>query len=157
MTKHIEGLVLSELKQIPDDRGAVLHMMRCDSPEFVSFGECYFSEVLPGCVKAWKKHKIHTQNLSVPIGLVRLVVYDDREGSNSKGMIEEFKLGRPNNYFRLQIPPLLWYGFTCVSETAALIANCTDHPHDPTESQVRDIDHPDMGYSWYKAEFVGNK
>ncbi len=152
MGKHIEGLILTELRQIPDERGSVLHMLRCDSPEFVRFGECYFSEVLPGCVKAWKRHKRHTQNLSAPVGMVRFVIYDDRESSKTKGMIEEIELGRPDAYYRLQIPPLLWYGFSCLSDSPALIANCTDMPHDPKESEIRDINDSSIGYSWDKTE-----
>ena len=54
---RIDGVVITELRQISDERGSVLHMFRCDSPEFVRFGECYFSELLPGAVKAWKRNR----------------------------------------------------------------------------------------------------
>ena len=30
----IDGLTFTELRQITDDRGAVLHMLRCDSADF---------------------------------------------------------------------------------------------------------------------------
>ncbi|SVA50049.1 uncharacterized protein METZ01_LOCUS102903, partial [marine metagenome] len=53
--------------------------MRSDAPEFTTFGECYFSEMIPGAVKAWKCHRKQTQHLAVPIGRVRFVIYDDRE------------------------------------------------------------------------------
>jgi len=44
---EIDDVLITDLRQIGDERGAVLHMLRCDAPEFVRFGECYFSEVLP--------------------------------------------------------------------------------------------------------------
>jgi dTDP-4-dehydrorhamnose 3,5-epimerase len=134
---HIEGLLLTPLRIIADDRGAVLHMLRADAPEFTRFGECYFSEVKPGAIKAWKRHRVQTQNLAVPVGRIRLVVYDAREGSQTCGQQEVFELGRPDTYARLRIPPRLWYGFIGLGSTAALIVNCADAPHEPDESETR--------------------
>ena len=124
----IEGVTLTALREISDERGAVLHMLRCDAPEFTNFGECYFSEVMPGAVKAWKRHRIQTQNLAVPVGRIRVVIYDERESSSTRGQVQALELGRPDVYLRLKIPPSLWYGFTCVSATPALLANCADLP-----------------------------
>lgn len=144
----IEGLLVTELRQISDERGAILHMLRSDAPEFVSFGECYFSEILPGAIKAWKRHRKQTQNISVPVGRVRLVAYDDRDESSTKGKLQLFELGRPDAYLRLKIPPSIWYGFMCVGSVPALIANCTDFPHDPTENESRPIDDAAIPYQW---------
>ena len=131
----IEGLLLTPLRVIADDRGALLHMLRADAPEFTRFGECYFSEVLPGAIKAWKRHRTQTQNLAVPVGRIRIVVYDAREDSRTRGRGEAIELGRPDAYARLRIPPRLWYGFVALGTTAALIANCADAPHDPGEAE----------------------
>ena len=79
----IEGVTTVALRQIIDEHGAVLHMLRNDAPDFIKFGECYFSEVLPGAIKAWKLHREQTQNLAVPLGEIRLVIYDDRVGSST--------------------------------------------------------------------------
>ena len=145
---QIEGVTLTPLRQIGDKRGTVLHMLRSDDPEFSQFGECYFSEVMPGVVKAWKRHNAQTQNLTVPVGRIRLVIFDDREGSASKGQLQVLELGRPDAYVRLCIPPGLWYGFACLSETPALLANCTDWPHDPSEGDGRAEDDPGIPYNW---------
>ena len=64
---QIDGGVITELRQISDERGSVLHMLRCDAPEFVRFGEYYFSEVLPGTIKAWERHRAQTPHLAVPV------------------------------------------------------------------------------------------
>ena len=144
----IRGVTLTELRQISDERGALLHMLRCDAAEFSRFGECYFSEVLPGAIKAWKRHRIQTQNLAVPVGRIRMVIYDDRDGSITRGQLQELELGRPDAYLRIQIPPGLWYGFACIGDTPALLANCTDLPHDPTESEQCQPNHPIIPYQW---------
>lgn len=146
----IDGVALTELRQMSDNRGAVLHMLRSDAQEFTRFGECYFSEIMAGVVKAWKYHRKQTQNLAVPVGRVRIVIYDEREGSATRGNLQVLELGRPDSYFRLRIPPDLWYGFTCLSETPALIANCPDLPHDQAENLLRPIDDPRIPYKWGK-------
>ncbi|MBI3632687.1 MAG: dTDP-4-dehydrorhamnose 3,5-epimerase family protein [Candidatus Vogelbacteria bacterium] len=144
----ISGVTSMELRQIPDERGAVLHMLRCDAPEFTHFGECYFSEIVPGAVKAWKRHRAQTQTLAVPVGRIRMVLYDDRQGSTTKDRIQVLELGRPDSYRRLRIPPGLWYGFSCISAMPALIVNCTDTPHDPKESELKPLDYPNIPYHW---------
>lgn len=144
----IAGVSLTDLRQISDERGAVLHMLRSDAVDFTKFGECYFSEVLPGAVKAWKQHHRQTQNLAVPVGRIKIVIYDDRHSSATKGQLQTIELGRPDAYQRLKIPAGLWYGFSCISVTPALLANCADLPHNPTESELRSVDDPRIPYQW---------
>ena len=144
----IDGVLVTGLRQVVDERGAVLHHMRSDAPEFTTFGECYFSEMIPGAVKAWKRHREQTQHLAVPIGRVRFVIFDDRELSPTNGSLDVVELGRPDHYNRLRIPKGLWYGFTCLSDQPALIANCTDEPHDPTDTELRAEHDPRIPYHW---------
>ena len=60
----IKDVSITPLREIADDRGSVLHMLRCDADEFTQFGECYFSEVVPHAIKAWKKHTIQTEQIN---------------------------------------------------------------------------------------------
>ena len=128
----IEGVIIQKLKQIVDERGKVMHMLRCDSPLFTKFGEIYFSIVNPGVVKAWKRHQKMIQNLTVPVGKIRLVLYDSRKSSLNYGKVEVIEIVE-DNYCLVKIPPLVCYGFKGISSVPALIANCTDLPHDPDE------------------------
>ena len=144
----LQGVVTAELRQIVDTRGAVLHMLRCDAPDFTQFGECYFSELVPGAVKAWKRHRHQTQNLAVPVGRVRLALFDARESSTTLGQLHALELGRPDAYFRLKIPPGIWYGFACLGDTPALLVNCPDLPHDPSESDIRPSSDPAIPFDW---------
>jgi dTDP-4-dehydrorhamnose 3,5-epimerase len=137
---QIDGVGITPLREIRDERGAVLHMLRADAADFAGFGECYFSEIAPGAVKAWKRHHRQTQNIAVPIGRVRFVIYDDRAASVTRGAIDVFDLGRPDAYVRLRIPPLLIYGFACTSAQPALMVNCATIPHDPAESDTLKLD-----------------
>lgn len=144
----IEGVVISSLKQIEDERGAVLHMLRSDSPLFSKFGEMYFSLLNLGVVKAWKRHKVMTQRIAVPLGRVRLVLFDDRPKSSTKDKIEEVILGRPDRYYLVSIPPLVWYGFRGISKMPALLANCPDLPHDDNELEKLAVSNDYIPYDW---------
>jgi len=144
----LDGVFITILNQIHDQRGSVLHMMRCDDERFLKFGECYFSEVYPGAIKAWKRHKVQTQNLAVIVGNARFVIFDDRQSSNTMNCIQVVEMGRPDSYVRLTIPPNLWYGFSCIGSDSAIIANCPDYPHDPAESQKLSADTDLIPYNW---------
>jgi dTDP-4-dehydrorhamnose 3,5-epimerase len=147
---EIDGVVVTRLREIADERGAVLHFLRADAADFEQFGECYFSEVKPGAVKAWKRHQTQTQNFAVPSGRIRLVIFDDRDGSPSRGKVSEMELGRPDSYVRVRIPPYVWYGFAAIGSSGALLANCADRPHDPSEGEARPADDPSIPYRWAK-------
>ncbi|KJR99405.1 MAG: dTDP-4-dehydrorhamnose 3,5-epimerase [Peptococcaceae bacterium BRH_c4a] len=143
----IQDLMVRDLKKIVDERGMVMHMLRSDSPMFNGFGEIYFSVVNPNIIKAWKKHNEMTQHFAVPVGSIRLVIYDDRKNSGTCGNIEELEIGE-DNYSLIKIPPGVWYGFKGVSPVPALIANCTDLPHDPRESEHISINSGIIPYVW---------
>ncbi len=145
---EIEGVIVQPLKQITDHRGSVLHMIRKDSELFKQFGEVYFSEIHSGIIKAWKRHKNQTQNLTVPINKIRLVIYDSRPDSKTQGKVKEYELGRPNNYRLIHIPQMLWYGFQTLGDQTALIANCPDHPHDPVDTESLSSNSKQIPYHW---------
>lgn len=157
----IAGALFQPLAVIPTPGGPVLHMLRPHSPllpDFTAgFGEIYFSEVLPGAVKAWKRHSRQTQLFAVPRGLLKIVLYDDRPGSPTRGVLCELALGRPEHYGLLRIPPGVWYGFTALGEEAALICNCADIPHDPAEGERRPPDDPAIPYAWESAAQSGER
>ena len=148
MTEKIVGLLLSELKQIEDTRGAILHMIQKGSLGFIDFGECYMSEINPHQIKAWKRHSKQTQNITVPIGRIRFVAYDDRLESPTYKTIAEYELGRPDSYKRITIPPGVCYGFKSITNVPTLIVNCTDLPYSKDESLQIDINENNIPYSW---------
>ena len=145
---EIEGVFAKPLKQIETNCGTVLQMLRNDSSSFNQFGEIYFSEIHPRMINAWKRHKQQAQNLTVPLGNIRLVIYDDRPTSSSCGKTIEYEIGRPENYKLIHIPPMLWYGFQEISGKVSIIANCPDKPHDPEEGESKPADSNPIPYQW---------
>jgi dTDP-4-dehydrorhamnose 3,5-epimerase len=143
----IEGVLVKPLRQILDERGKVMHMLRSDDPAFAGFGEIYFSCIYPGVVKGWHIHKKMTLQYAVPFGTIKLVLYDDRPSSPTRGELQEIFLG-PENYCLVRIPPLVWNGFKGVGTGMAIVANCSTIPHDPEEIDRRDPDDPAIPYHW---------
>jgi dTDP-4-dehydrorhamnose 3,5-epimerase len=143
----IDGVVITPLKRIGDERGMVLHMLRRDWDVFEDFGEVYFSTVNLGVVKGWKRHKRMIQNFAVPMGNAKFVLYDDREDSPTMGEVQDVTLGQ-DNYVLLTLPAMIWYGFTGTGDGPTLIANCASLPHDPEETEGRDLSDPAIPYDW---------
>ena len=143
----IDGLRVTPLRRIPDERGAVFHMLREDSEVFERFGEIYFSTIYTGVVKGWHKHREMTLNYAVPIGMIKLVCYDDRPGSPTVGNVVELHIGELN-YVLVTVPPLVWNGFKGEGAGAALVANCATIPHRPDEIERLDPFSPDIPYDW---------
>jgi dTDP-4-dehydrorhamnose 3,5-epimerase len=143
----IEGVLAIPLKRIPDERGTVLHMLKRTDPHFIEFGEIYFSTIYPGVVKGWHKHAEMTLNYACIHGRIKLVLFDDRDGSPTRGEIMEFFLG-PDNYSLIQIPPGVWNGFKGLGNETAIVANCCTHAHDPKRSIRLDPFDNDIPYDW---------
>ena len=143
----IEGVFLHPLKQIPDERGKVMHMLKASDPHFEQFGEIYFSMVYPGVVKGWHRHSRMTINYAVVVGTTKLVLYDDRPGSPTHGRIEEFFIGE-SNYCLVKIPPMIWNGFKGIGTEKAIVANCATIPHDPSEIERLDPMSSRIPYDW---------
>jgi dTDP-4-dehydrorhamnose 3,5-epimerase len=143
----IDGVVVTALRRIPDERGAVFHMLREDSPGFERFGEIYFSTVYPGVVKGWHLHQEMTLNYAVPVGMIKLVCYDDRPDSATRGNVLELHIG-DLNYSLVTIPPLVWNGFKGEGTGPAVVANCSTIPHRPGEIERLDPFDNEIPYDW---------
>ena len=143
----ITGVAVHPLRRIPDERGMVMHMLRADAPHFERFGEIYFSTIYPNVVKGWHLHRLMTLNYAVVSGMIKLVLYDDREDSPTRSELMELFVGE-QNYVLVTVPPLVWNGFKGVGTAPAIVANCATVPHDPTEIERLDPWSERIPYSW---------
>lgn len=143
----IHGLMLTPLRQIFDERGKVMHMLRSDSPAFQQFGEIYFSCTHPGSIKAWHLHRKMTLNYAVIHGELKFVLYDDRPDSPTRGEVQEIFLS-PENYCLVTVPPLIWNGFKGIGVKTTIVANCATHPHDPGEIERKEPFDASIPYDW---------
>jgi dTDP-4-dehydrorhamnose 3,5-epimerase len=143
----IDGVQIVPLRQIADERGKIMHMLRADDPHFVQFGEIYFSVAYPGVIKGWHLHSRMTLNYAVVQGMIKLVLHDQRPGSPTHGRFQEVFTG-DDFYALVTVPPGVLNGFKNIGSKLAVIANCADLPHDPAEISRIDPFDPSIRYDW---------
>ena len=143
----IDGVKVVPLRQIPDERGKIMHMLKETDPHFIRFGEIYFSCAWPGVIKGWHVHQRMTVNNTVIVGRAKLVLYDCRPGSVSKGEVMELFIGE-DNYCLVQIPPGIANGYKAYGDKLVIMANCATEAHDPQEISYIDPFNNDIPYDW---------
>jgi dTDP-4-dehydrorhamnose 3,5-epimerase len=145
----IEGVKTKKLRVIPDERGRLLEILRRDEEIFEKFGQVYVTTTYPGVVKGWHYHKVQTDNVAVVHGMLKLVLYDAREESPTKGEVNEFFLGI-HNPMLIQVPKGVYHGWKCISQEEAIVVNSPSEPYNyekPDEYRVS-FDSPTVPYDW---------
>ena len=145
----INGVQVKSLRVIPDERGRLMEILRCDDPIFEKFGQVYLTTTFPGVVKAWHYHKKQDDNITVVKGMLKLVLYDDREGSPTRGEINEFFIGEQNPVL-VHVPKRILHGWKCVGHEEAMVINCVTEPYNrehPDEHRLP-YDSEEVPYDW---------
>jgi dTDP-4-dehydrorhamnose 3,5-epimerase len=145
----IAGVVLTPLRIIEGVSGDVLHALKASDDCFTGFGEAYFSSVLQGVVKGWKRHREMKLNIVVPFGEIQFVLFDDRADSTTFGCIQEIMLSRLN-YQRLTVPPGVWMAFKGISMELNMLLNIASIPHDPAEAENLPLDNGQIPYNKFR-------
>lgn len=149
----IADIKVKELKVIPDERGRLMEILRADDDLFEKFGQVYMTTTLPGVVKAWHLHRIQSDNICCLLGTIRLAVFDDREGSPTRGQVNDFYLGRDNPLL-VHIPPHIYHGWKCVSMEEAIIVNTVTHAFNHNQPDEYRLDPHDnhVPFSWKRLD-----
>ncbi|MBI4475732.1 MAG: dTDP-4-dehydrorhamnose 3,5-epimerase family protein [Acidobacteria bacterium] len=149
----IHGVKTKTLRLIPDERGYLMEILRCDDQDlFTRFGQVYVSATYPGVVKAWHYHKHQIDNFVCVAGMVKLVLVDTRPGSPTEGAINEFFLGIQNHTL-VQVPNLVYHGWKCISPEPSLVVNVPNEPYkydDPDEFRL--APHDTLPYDWSRRD-----
>jgi dTDP-4-dehydrorhamnose 3,5-epimerase len=148
----IEGVTIKQLGRIPDERGKIMKMQEASDPEFRGFGEVYFSTVYPEVVKGWHMHPYTWLNYCVVHGMIKLVLFDDRPESPTRGEVQEIYMG-DDNYCLVQIPPAVWNGFKCVGEFESILCDLADRVHaDDVAEFLAPHDNGVIPYDWSRKD-----
>jgi dTDP-4-dehydrorhamnose 3,5-epimerase len=149
----IEGVKTKKLKVIPDERGRLMEILRCDDDVFVKFGQVYMTTTYPGVVKAWHMHTGQTDNITCVRGMIKLALYDARESSPTQGEVQQIFLG-VHNPLLVQIPPYVYHGWMCVDREEALIINCPTEAYNAQEpDEIRlDPHENDIPFDWERRD-----
>lgn len=150
MSSKIDDVVVRELKRNVDDRGYLMEVLRKDWGDvFRQFGQAYVSLNYPGVIRAWHFHKKQWDVFVCLSGMIKAPLYDARDGSKTKGAIEEHLMGdqRP---IALLIPPGVYHGYQTIGAQPSLLLNFPTELYDPSASDEFRAPHdsPDIPYSW---------
>ncbi|HLA38287.1 MAG TPA: dTDP-4-dehydrorhamnose 3,5-epimerase family protein [Candidatus Brocadiales bacterium] len=149
----IEGVRIKTLRVIPDERGRLMEILRRDDEIFTKFGQIYITTAYSGVIKAWHYHKIQTDNLTAVAGMAKVALYDARENSPTYKKLEEYFMG-VHNPLLIQIPPMVYHGYKCISSEETVVINCPTEPYNRTNPDECRVDpfNNDIPYDWLKKD-----
>jgi dTDP-4-dehydrorhamnose 3,5-epimerase len=132
----IHDVAVRDLAVNADERGHLVELFRDDWELFDPRpAMSYYSMSYPGVVRAWHRHERGQVDYFVcPKGRIRVGVYDDREGSPTRGEVGNFVIGEHDQKV-VRVPGDCWHGFEVLGDERALLVNY------PTE--LYDYDDPD--------------
>ena len=143
----IDGVVIKKLAQFHDERGKVMRLLDSSSEDFAAINEVYFSCIYANAIKGWHRHKMMTLNYASIFGSVKCVLFDDRDNSPTKGVIQEIFLS-PENYCLVSVPPKIWNGFKGLGTDMSTVVNCASMIHEDDEVNKKDPFDNDIPYDW---------
>jgi dTDP-4-dehydrorhamnose 3,5-epimerase len=144
----INGVKITPLSIIETKGGDVLHAMKKSDQGYSGFGEAYFSTIEPKAIKGWKRHKKMILNLVVPVGIVRFILFDDRDKQDNIHQFQEITLSKTDGYVRLTIPPMIWVGFQGLGLQTSLVLNIANIEHLPEEVERKEL--AEIIFNWSK-------
>jgi len=98
---NIEGVIIKELVTHPDERGYFREIIRETDPFFEEgFAQLSHSLMHPGTAKAWHIHKTQVDWWYVPVGVLKVALYDMRPDSPTRGVLQELFMGEDHGYTR---------------------------------------------------------
>lgn len=145
----IDGVAVEKLRVVPDERGRLTEILRCDSGLFSKFGQVYATTTYSVVIKAWHMHHQQDDNVTCVTGMVKLVLYDGREDSPTHGETMELFVGELNPVL-VHIPRGVFHGWKCIGEQDACMLNVPTELYnyqDPDEFRLPK-DSPEIPYDW---------
>lgn len=144
----IEGVNVKELKIHNDERGRLMEILRNDDSIYEKFGQVYMTTNYPGVIKAWHCHSKQRDFVTCVKGMIKLVLYDDRDDSKTRGSIEEYFIGEHNNRL-ITIPPGVYHGWKNIRNDESIVISVI--------SELYNRDNPDELRLPYDTEKIPYK
>jgi dTDP-4-dehydrorhamnose 3,5-epimerase len=145
----IDGVMTKQLRVIPDERGRLMECLRSDDDLFIKFGQLYMTTTYPGVVKGWHLHRVQWDNIVCVKGMIKLVLYDARDGSPTSGALDERFLGEQQPLL-VRVPPGVYHGWKCVGTEEAYIVNAPTEVYQYEQPDQEELppDTPQIPYDW---------
>ena len=144
---EIDGVIISELKTFPDDRGYVREMVRIENSPLSVVEQITATMSYEGVIKAFHYHKQQDDLWYCAKGMILAVMNDQREGSKTQGVTQTVPLGDFHNA-TLFIPHGVVHGYKVLGAEPALVVYATNQPYNPDDEFRIEHDDSEIGYDW---------
>lgn len=129
----LPGMKIYELKKMPDERGLFTEILREDWKEILEndrIVQANFSISFPSIIRAWHRHNRGQNDYMVVLrGAVKICVYDDREGSKTRGQLDEI-VSSGERLQVVKIPGFYWHGTKALGDSSSVLVYFTTRLYD---------------------------
>ena len=148
----IAGVEIKELHSHPDERGFFREIIRVTDRFFQEgFGQLSHSVMYPGVAKAWHVHRTQIDWWYVPIGNLKLAMFDLRKDSPTQGELQEILMGENYPAQVVKIPAGVAHGCKVLGGGTTHLFYVTSKVYDPEEEGRIPHDDAEIGYDWLKG------
>jgi dTDP-4-dehydrorhamnose 3,5-epimerase len=146
----LDGVKTFEVKNIVTANGYTTELFRPDwGVASMPVQHVIHVSLHGGIVSAWHQHRIQTDHIFVVSGALRVVLFDGRDESPTRGELNVLNVSsvRPT---LLVVPPGIWHGVKNLSASMTNFVNYFDRPYnyeDPDEWRLP-RDTPEIPYSF---------
>jgi dTDP-4-dehydrorhamnose 3,5-epimerase len=125
-----DGVTFRDVPTHLDERGAVVEIFdpRWNwHPDPVVF--TYSFTIRPGFMKGWGLHKDHEDRYFILFGELEIVLYDERPGSPTEGLVSKIVLSEYRRRL-MNIPAGVWHAERNLGSTDVVVINFPTIPYD---------------------------
>jgi dTDP-4-dehydrorhamnose 3,5-epimerase len=145
----IHDVVIKKLVTHADDRGYFREVLREDDQLLRRFGQTAVTKTYPGVIKAFHWHADQDDVWYVADGMARVVLYDRRPDSPTRGVTQVVYAGEDNPVI-VFIPAGVAHGYQVLGHKPVLLFYHVTKAYDPKapdEMRMR-YDDPEIGFDW---------
>ncbi|MFQ5603035.1 MAG: dTDP-4-dehydrorhamnose 3,5-epimerase family protein [bacterium] len=144
----IAGVEIKELETHTDERGFFREIIRKTDGFFgEGFGQFSHAMMYPGVAKAWHIHKTQVDWWYVPVGNLKVALYDKRPDSQTSGQTQVLFMGENFNAKVLKIPAGVAHGCKVLGGVAHLFY-ITSNVYDIKEEGRIPHNDTEIGFDW---------
>lgn len=132
----IDGVVSRPVPNIVTGNGVTCDAFRADRDAAGAGAQQVIAVTLRArAISAWHCHRHQTDRIAVVLGSIRLVLYDARDVSPTRGALQVHLLS-PMRATLVTVPPGVWHGLQNLEDTPSIFLNAFDRAYrhdDPDE------------------------
>ena len=125
----IDGVRVHEVVHVPKNAGFLTEVVRGEWLDNARIDQVFQVVLDAGAISAWHAHEFTTDRIFVSHGMMRIVLYDNRADSPTRGLVNEFRFGTVRPAL-VVVPPRVWHGLHNTSPGTSIVLNLVDQAYD---------------------------